>query len=116
MEINIWKNNYNKLNKYWECQDLRCLLYQSLLPGARFLDDDFHSAPRWGWCRGRGKYLSGKNIPLATQKIVEKRIQKVAKEQFQEHYVRPDIRFRGQFCYIDAYTELKTSENWPPAD
>jgi hypothetical protein len=28
-----------------------------------------------------------------------------------------DIRFRGQFCYIDAYTEPEPlTPSWPPAD
>jgi hypothetical protein len=58
----------------------------------------------------------GKKIPPALQIVVEKRLQKVAEEQFKGHYTRLDIRFRGQFCYIDAYTEPKTSENWPPPD
>jgi hypothetical protein len=58
----------------------------------------------------------GKKIPPVVQKNVEKRIQKVAEENFQGHYTRLDIRFRGQFCYIDAYTEPQISENWPPAD
>ena len=58
----------------------------------------------------------GKKITPTLQGVVEKRIQKVAEENFQGHYTRLDIRFRGQFCYIDAYTEPKTSENWPPAD
>lgn len=40
----------------------------------------------------------------------------MAEEHFQGHYTRLDIRFRGQFCYIDAYTEPKISENWLPAD
>lgn len=37
----------------------------------------------------------GKKIPPAIQSIVEKRIQKVAEEQFEGHYTRLDIRFRG---------------------
>ncbi len=28
-----------------------------------------------------------------------------------------DIRFRGQFCYVDAYTEPQPlTPNWPPPD
>ena len=52
----------------------------------------------------------GKKITPTIQGVVEKRIRKVADENFQGHYTRLDIRFRGQFCYIDAYTEPKTSE------
>ncbi len=58
----------------------------------------------------------GKKIPPAVQMDIQKRIQKVAEEKFQGRYTRLDIRFRGQFCYIDAYTEPVLRENWPPPD
>jgi len=44
---------------------------------------------------------------------VRKRLQKIAKEKFQGHYSRLDVRFRGQFCYIDAFTEPKINPDWP---
>jgi hypothetical protein len=58
----------------------------------------------------------GKKIPLAVQTDIQKCVQKVAEKQFQDRYTRLDIRFRGQFCYIDAYVEPKMSEIWPPPD
>jgi hypothetical protein len=58
----------------------------------------------------------GKKIPLAVQTDIQKRIQRVAEEQFQGRYTRLDIRFRGQFCYLDAFTEPVIRENWPPPD
>ncbi|NCP15634.1 hypothetical protein GW866_01120 [bacterium] len=58
----------------------------------------------------------GKKIPAAVQADVIKRINKVAEENFKGQYTRLDIRFRGQFCYIDAYIEPVESEGWPPAD
>ena len=58
----------------------------------------------------------GKKISPAVQIDIQKRIQKVAEEQFQGRYTRLEIRFRGQFCYIDAYTEPVLRENWPPPD
>jgi hypothetical protein len=58
----------------------------------------------------------GKNIPPTIQAEVEKRIRKVAEEHFHERYTRLEIRFRHQFCYIDAYTEPLMMENWPPPD
>jgi hypothetical protein len=69
----------------------------------------------------RGQWMfdpdsGGKKIPLAVQTDIQKRIQNVAEEQFQDRYTRLDIRFRSQFCYVDAYVEPKTSENWPPPD
>ena len=37
-------------------------------------------------------------------------------ENYAGKYTRLGIRFRGQFCYIDAYTEPVVSEGWPPED
>ncbi len=69
----------------------------------------------------RGQWMfnpnsGGKKIPPAIQAEIEQRIRKVAEEHFSGRYTRLDIRFRNQFCYIDAYTEPSVSENWPPAD
>jgi len=58
----------------------------------------------------------GKKIPESVKRDIEKRIHAVANEQFRGRYKRLEIRFRGQFCYIDAYTEPQISENWPPPD
>ena len=58
----------------------------------------------------------GKKIPETVKRDIEKRIHAVANEQFKGRYKRLEIRFRGQFCYIDAYTEPQISENWPPPD
>jgi len=56
----------------------------------------------------------GKKIPPVLQTDVEKRIRNVAEERFHSHYTRLEIRFRSQFCYIDAYTEPEIHDNWPP--
>jgi hypothetical protein len=58
----------------------------------------------------------GLKIPETVKRDIEKRIHAVANEQFSGRYKRLDIRFRGQLCYIDAYTEPHISENWPPLD
>lgn len=68
--------------------------------------------PAWGFDPNSG----GKKIPPLVQADMIKRITAVAEEQFQGHYTRLDIRFRGQFCYIDAYVEPTIIENWPPPD
>ena len=47
----------------------------------------------------------GVKIPDSVKHSVEKRIQVFAKEHFNGNYLRVDLRFRGQFCYIDAYRE-----------
>ncbi|MBI4316911.1 MAG: hypothetical protein HY675_00355 [Chloroflexi bacterium] len=56
-------------------------------------------------------------IPDAVQRRAEQRIRSSAEEHFSGRYTRLDIRFRGQFCYIDAYTETEPlGPNWPPPD
>lgn len=57
----------------------------------------------------------GKKIPPAVQADVEKRILAVAEREFKGKYTRLDIRFRNQFCYLDAYTEPVLTDKWPPA-
>lgn len=47
---------------------------------------------------------------------VEKRINSVAEENFKGKYTRLNIRFQGQFCYIDAFIEPEVGENWPSED
>jgi predicted CopG family antitoxin len=56
----------------------------------------------------------GKKISEIVKRDIEKRIHAVANEKLQGKYTRLEIRFRGQFCYIDAYTEPNVTENWPP--
>jgi len=58
----------------------------------------------------------GSRIPLTVQTDVEKRIRAVAEQNFKGKYTRLEIRFRAQFCYIDAYTEPVLTDGWPPAD
>jgi len=57
----------------------------------------------------------GTKIPAIVQADVIKRINQLAQEQYKGRYIRLDIRFRAQFCYIDAYTEPNLAEDWPPA-
>jgi hypothetical protein len=69
----------------------------------------------------RGQWMfdpdaGGEKTPEIVQRDVEERIHTVAYEQFKGKYKRLEIRFRGQFCYIDAYIEPRISENWPPTD
>ncbi len=59
----------------------------------------------------------GVRIPEAAKRHTEQRLRRYAEEHFSGRYTRLNIRFRGQFCYIDAYTEPEThSDNWPPPD
>jgi hypothetical protein len=58
----------------------------------------------------------GVRVPEAVQLRTAERIRRYAEKHFAGRYTRLDIRFRGQFCYIDAYTEPTPTPNWPPPD
>lgn len=57
----------------------------------------------------------GKKIPDMVKIDVEKRINDIAEQQLKEKFVRLDLSFKGQFCYIDAFTEPAVDENWDEA-
>jgi hypothetical protein len=59
----------------------------------------------------------GIKIPEPVRQRVEERLRRYAEEQFAGRFTRIEIRFRGQFCYVDAYTEPEPlGPDWPPAD
>jgi len=74
----------------------------------------------------RCQLVNGFLIPIQAEKRFHPSFRQPLKNEFKKwpknssRGITPvwilDIRFRGQFCYIDAYTEPKTSENWPPPD
>jgi hypothetical protein len=47
----------------------------------------------------------GKLVLQPVRKRTEARLRRYAEEHHSGRYTRLDIRFRAQFCYIDAYTE-----------
>lgn len=58
----------------------------------------------------------GTKIPDAVKLDVETRIRRIAERRFKGKYVRLDIRFKKQFCYIDAYREPvvgRLPKDWP---
>ena len=56
----------------------------------------------------------GRKIPEDVQQRTEQRIRRYAEKHFKGKYTRLAIRFRGQFSYIDAYTEPCVPPGWPP--
>ena len=70
------------------------------------------SGKRWVFDPDSG----GKKIPENVKREVTQRIEKYAAEHYAGKYTRLDIRFRGQFCYVDAYTEPVVTDSWPPED
>lgn len=59
----------------------------------------------------------GVRVPEAVQRRTEQRLRHAAEEHLAGRYARLEIRFRGQFCYVDAFTEPEEpGPNWPPPD
>jgi len=58
----------------------------------------------------------GVKIPEAVKRRTEERIRRYAEQHFAGKYTRLEIRFRNQFCYVDAYTEPDALPDWPPPD
>ena len=59
----------------------------------------------------------GRRIPDALKPRLEERIRQYTQEHFAGRYTRIESRFRGQFWYLDAYTEPEPpGPTWPPPD
>lgn len=71
-------------------------------------------SPRKVW--GFNPDSGGIKIPASVKNDIEGRINNIAEKHFKGKYTRLDIRFKGQFCYIDAFQEPEVSEDWPPKD
>ena len=56
----------------------------------------------------------GVPIPKSIQERIRNRILTHAEANYAGKYNRLEIRFRGAFCYIDAYTEPAVIPDWPP--
>ena len=67
-------------------------------------------AKRWVYSPQSG----GAKIPPAVQDRVRARILAHAEQHYAGKYNRIDVRFRGQFCYLDAYTEPWIPEDYDP--
>jgi len=50
-------------------------------------------------------HSGGVKIPKNVQELIRKRIEEYASKNYAGRYKRLDIRFKGAFCYIDAYQE-----------
>ena len=56
----------------------------------------------------RNPHGGGTTIPNVVQQETVRRIRAYAEKRYAGTFVRLDIRFRGAFCYIDAYVEPST--------
>ena|SRR6516164_11430749 len=70
--------------------------------------------PHGGWVFAPDS--GGVKIPEAVRRQTEQRIRKYAEEHFAGKYTRLEVRFRGVFCYFDAYTEPDLPPDWTPLE
>ena len=59
-------------------------------------------------------HSGGLKIPKKIQEHTKQRILAYAEANYSGQYTRLDIRFRSQFCYIDAYVEPYVADDFPP--
>ncbi len=55
----------------------------------------------------------GVKIPEGVKGRTKERILQHAEDHFAGKYTRLDVRFRGQFCYVDAFTEPSVANGCP---
>lgn len=58
-------------------------------------------------------HSGGVEISPALQQTVRQRITEYAQEKYAGKFTRLDFRFRGPFCYIDAYQEPQVDRTHP---
>ena len=59
-------------------------------------------------------HSGGVKISERVKQRTKQRIFAYAEQHYAGKYTRLDVRFRGQFCYIDAYTEPHVPPDFPP--
>ena len=64
----------------------------------------------WTWVPAEPK-----SVPYAVQVSVQQRIEEYAVKKYSGRFTRLDIRFRGRFCYVDAFKEPDKKSNMPPS-
>jgi hypothetical protein len=61
-------------------------------------------------------HSGGATIPDRVKWSTEQRLRACAEANLAGKYTRLDIRFRGQFCYVDAYQEPDVPPGFPGPD
>lgn len=59
-------------------------------------------------------HSGGTKIPQGMQAQIRKRILDHAEKHYAGRYNRIEVRFRSQFCYIDAYVDMELPEDFDP--
>jgi hypothetical protein len=62
----------------------------------------------------RDPHTGGVTIPERIKEKIKNRIEGYAEKNYSGRYTRIDVRFKGHFCYIDAYTEPFVPEDYDP--
>jgi hypothetical protein len=62
----------------------------------------------------KGPHSGGVTIPERMKEKVKNRIERYAETHYAGKYTRIDVRFKGHFCYVDAYTEPFVREDYDP--
>ncbi|MGR9107383.1 MAG: hypothetical protein ACU843_10695 [Gammaproteobacteria bacterium] len=57
-------------------------------------------------------HSGGVTIPERIKEKIKNRIEAYAKKHYFGKYTRIDVRFKGYFCYVDAYTEPFVPEDY----
>ena len=60
-------------------------------------------------------HSGGVDITPALQQTVKQQITEYAQEKYAGKFTRLDFKFRGPFCYIDAYEEPQVGKTHPTA-
>ena len=61
-------------------------------------------------------HSGGVRIPEKVKERIKARVLAHAEKKYKGEYERLNIRFRGQFCYMDAYVMPNLSDDFPPPD
>ncbi len=59
-------------------------------------------------------HSGGKPIPASKHNTIRDRILQHAEKHYSGKFTRIDVRFRGKFCYIDAYIEPYLPDDYDP--
>ena len=59
-------------------------------------------------------HSGGVTIPERMKESVKNRIERYAEKNYSGKYTRIEVRFKGYFCYVDAYTEPFVPEDYDP--
>ena len=61
-------------------------------------------------------HSGGRQIPEIERPLIQKRILDHAQRKYSGKYTSIDVKFKGVFCYIDAYEEPVVGNKHPTAD